>query len=72
MDIRIIEFDVLKELERIKARLDVIGNKIRYEERVIKEELEDRLLLNLSNEDALEHYNRWMLGAGLEHLVIKK
>lgn len=67
-----IETNVLKELERIKANLDMIGNKIRYEERVVKEELEARLELNLSNEDALEHYNRWMLGAGLKHLMIKK
>lgn len=72
MDKRKIEFDVLKELERIKKQLDIIGNKIQFEERVLKEELEARLKLNLSNEDALEHYNRWMMGAGLKHLVIKK
>lgn len=72
MDKRKIEFDVLKELERIKKQLDIIGNKIQFEERVLKEELEARLKLNLSNEDALEHYNRWMLAAGLKHLVIKK
>lgn len=64
--------DYLAVLESIKARLDVIGSQIKYEEWVFQEELKARIKLNLTGKEALDHYNRWMIGAGLKHLVIKE
>lgn len=64
--------DYLAVLESIKARLDVIGNQIKYEEWVFQEELKARIKLNLTGKEALNHYNRWMIEAGLKHLVIKE
>ena len=64
--------DYLAEIKRIKARLDVIGSQIKYEEWVFQDELKERIKLNLTGKEALDHYNRWMIGAGLIHLVIEE
>lgn len=63
--------DVLDELERIVSQLNAISNQLKYEEWITKQELKDRTALNLSGKEAIEHYNKWMKTAGLQHLVIE-
>ena len=38
---------------------------------MMKQELKHRTELNLSGKEAIEHYNKWMNTAGLQHLVIE-
>lgn len=62
----------IKELQRLEHDLDAIGRAIRTEDKIFREELEERLRLGLTGNEAIEHYNEWMLQNGLNHLVIKK
>ncbi len=61
-----------KALQRLEHELDAMGRYIRYEDKIYREELEERLRLGLTGNEAIEHYNAWMLRYGLNHLIIKK
>lgn len=62
----------IKELQRLEHELDAMGRSIRNEDKIYREELEERLRLGLHGNEAIEHYNAWMLRNGLNHLVIKQ
>jgi hypothetical protein len=63
--------DLLAELKRIERDMKELGRKLREEHRICQAELVDRLRLGLSGEDAIRHYNDWMLLHDLPHLVIE-
>lgn len=58
--------DVLSKLKKIYGNLDQIGRDMDYEGKVWKAELEDRLAKGLTGNDAIRHYNEWMVAAGLQ------
>ena len=64
--------DIIDELERIKSGLDAIKSQMEHEEWIFKQELKERLDMNLQGEEAIEHYNKWMRLGGLYHLMIKE
>lgn len=63
--------DPLAELNRTERNMKELGRKIREEHRIYQAEVEDRLRLGLSGEDAIKHYNDWMMLHDLPHLVIE-
>lgn len=63
--------DQLAELKRIERDMKELGRKIREEHRICQAEMVDRLRLRLSGEDAIRHYNDWMMLHDLPHLVIE-
>lgn len=63
--------DILTQLQRISNQLDCIGRDMREEERVYAAELEDRLAKGITGDAAVQHYNEWMIKAGMEHLITK-
>lgn len=62
--------DLLNALLRINEKVENLGTSLGFETLVSKLELEDRLRLNLKGEDAISHYNEWMLKYNLPHLII--
>lgn len=62
--------DLLNALLRINEKVENLGTSLGFETLVSKLELEDRLRLNLKGEDAISHYNEWMLKYNLSHLII--
>lgn len=63
--------EFIKELQRFEHELDAIGRAIRNEEKIYREELEERLRLGLTGNEAIEHYNAWMVRNGLKKCTIK-
>ena len=63
--------DILTQLQRISNQLDCIGRDMREEERVYAAELKDRLAKGITGDAAVQHYNEWMIKAGMEHLITK-
>lgn len=61
----------LETLKRIEQDVFNMGKIIRKEERVIRQELEERLRLGLHGDAEIRHYNDWMKRHGLEHLMVK-
>lgn len=61
----------LETLKRIEQDVFNMGKIIRKEERVIRQELEERLRLGLHGDAEIHHYNDWMKRHGLEHLMVK-
>ena len=64
------EKNPLDECKRIERELRELGRQLREEHRVAAAELSDRLRLGLTGEDAVRHYNDWMMLHGLPHLVV--
>lgn len=62
--------DPLTELRSLKREVKELGRQLRDEHRVCAAELVDRLRLGLTGEDAIKHYNDWMMLHGLPHLVV--
>lgn len=60
----------LSALQRISDSLEHIGEDMRAEEQVYQSELEDRLAKGLTGDDAIKHYNEWMIKAGMKHLSL--
>lgn len=60
----------LDECKRIEREVRELGRQLREEHRVAAAELADRLRLGLTGEDAVRHYNDWMMLHGLSHLVV--
>lgn len=61
----------LDECKRIERELWELGRQLREEHRVAAAELADRLRLGLTGDDAVRHYNDWMMLHGLPHLVVE-
>lgn len=64
------EKDPLKELKRIEREFKELERRQREENRIMAAELADRLRRGLTGEDAVRHWNDWMLLHDLPHLVI--
>lgn len=64
------EKNPLDECKRIERELREMGRQLREEHRVAAAELADRLRLGLTGDDAVRHYNDWMMLHGLPHLVV--
>lgn len=62
--------DPLAELKRIDREMKELGRQIREENRIRAAELCDRQRLGLQGEDAIRHFNDWMMLHGLRHLVV--
>lgn len=62
--------DPLAELKRIDREMKELGRQIREENRICAAELCDRQRLGLQGEDAIRHFNDWMMLHGLWHLVV--
>jgi hypothetical protein len=60
----------LSALQRISDSLERIGEDMQTEEQVYKAELEDRQAKGLTGDDAIKHYNEWMIKAGMKHLTV--
>ncbi|WP_333616588.1 hypothetical protein [Bacteroides pyogenes] len=62
--------NILSTLQRISDSLERIGEDMRTEEQVYQAELADRLAKGLTGDDAIKHYNEWMIKAGMKHLTV--
>ena len=62
---------ILDTLKRIEQDAFNMGKIIREEERVTRQELEERLRLDLHGDAAIRHYNDWMKRHNMEHLMVK-
>ena len=62
---------VLSTLRQISKSLERIDEDMRTEEKVYQAELADRLAKGLIGEDAIKHYNEWVIKAGMKHLMVK-
>lgn len=62
--------DPLQELRRVEKALKELGRELREEHRVSAAEMADRQRLGLTGEEAIRHYNDWMMLHGLGHLVV--
>lgn len=62
--------DPLQELRRLEKALKELGRELREEHRVSAAEMADRQRLGLTGEEAIRHYNDWMMLHGLRHLVV--
>ena len=64
-----------KICEKFKAeclKKDKTNGCERYMTKVITAEKAERISLNLEGNQAIKHYNKWMIAAGLDHLMIKE
>ena len=64
------DVDVLQELRRLERAQKELGRQLREEHRVFAAELADRQRLGLTGEEAVKHFNDWMMLHGLAHLVV--
>ena len=62
------QIDKLQDLEN---KLIDFGRILNYETCICKAELEERRKLGLHGEEAIKHYNDWMVRYNLYHLVCK-
>lgn len=62
--------DPLSELKRLEREMKELVRQIREENRIIAAELCDRQRLGLQGEDAIRHFNDWMMLHGLNYLVV--
>lgn len=62
--------DPLRTHRRLEKALKEPGRELREEHRVSAAEMADRQRLGLTGEEAVRHYNDWMLLHGLGHLVV--
>lgn len=62
--------DPLQELRRVEKALKELGRELREEHRVCAAEMADRQRRGLTGEEAIRHYNDWMMLHGLRHLVV--
>lgn len=62
--------DTLDKLKEISEALEDINFQINREEKVMEEELADRLRLGLEGDAAIAHYNAWMDKHNMGHLKV--
>lgn len=60
----------LTELKNLERQVKELGRQIREENRICAAELCDRQRLGLRGEDAIRHFNDWMMLHGLRHMVV--
>lgn len=63
--------DLLETLAQIETNARTIGETMRKEQIVYKAELDERLKLGLTGDEAINHYNNWMKKYKMFHLIIK-
>lgn len=64
--------DTLTSLKFIEQETVKLGQTIRHEGQIYREELEDRQRLGLTGDAAIKHYNEWMQRNGMSHLMVKE
>ena len=62
--------DALAEIKRIERDIKELCRQIREENRISAAELCERQRLGLQGEDAIRHFNDWMMLHCLRHLVV--
>lgn len=62
---------IFESFRDIADKLSKLSIDIVYESAVYRAELNHRLSLGLTGDDAIKHYNDWMIGCGLPHLCVK-
>lgn len=62
---------IFESLCGIVDRLNKLSSDIIYESAVYRAELHHRMSLGLTGDDAIKHYNDWMIKSGLPHLCVK-
>ncbi len=60
--------NTLSKLADIERRLNNIGQEMKRENQVYMQEQTERMLLGLTGDDAVRHYNEWMEREGMGHL----
>ena len=65
------DLNILAELNEIQRRLDTLRSQIYNEHVIMQQELEERLELGLTGNDAIEHFNNWMKRYDMNHLIIE-
>lgn len=60
----------LTELKKLERQVKELGRQIREENRICAVEFCDRQRLGLQGEDAIRHFNDWMMLHGLRHMVV--
>lgn len=63
--------DMITELQNILDRLVAINDQMKREEIVYRAELNDRLAKGLTGDEAIKHYNEWMLQFNMDYLCVK-
>lgn len=58
-----------QELQQTADHLERINRDLHSESEVWDAELRDRQAKHLEGEAAIQHYNKWMKAAGMEHLM---
>ena len=64
--------DTLNTLKNIEKEAVQLGQAIRNEGRIFREELEERQRLGLTGDAAIKHYNEWMQRHDMQHLMVKE
>lgn len=59
-----------EDLRKIEHEMQRIGREIRSEGEAMRRELEERIKLNLTGQEAITHYNAYMRRAGYAHLCV--
>lgn len=59
-----------KELKSILVRLNTISDQMRREQIVYRAELNDRLAKGLTGDEAIRHYNEWMINFNMDYLCV--
>lgn len=62
--------DFLRKLSEIEKFCNRLGDVIKYERQVFAAELEERLRLGLHGDDAINHFNDWMIRYGLSDMIV--
>lgn len=62
--------NLLENLKHIEQDVIALSSSIRNEERIYKQELEERQRLQLHGDAAINHYNEWMKRHHMEHLCV--
>lgn len=66
-----IDEKIFDSLCGIAENLEKLSCSIVYESSVYRAELNHRMSLGLTGDDAIKHYNEWMVKSGLPHLCVK-
>lgn len=62
---------MITELQSILDRLVAINDQMKREQIVYRAELNDRLNKGLTGDQAIEHYNEWMVKFNMDYLCVK-
>lgn len=62
---------IFESLREIADKLSKLSIDIVYESAVYRAEFNHRMSLGLTGDEAISHYNDWMVRCGLSHLCVK-